>query len=868
MPTRLGPFLLLFIGVIQVEAEYCSLYTECVAVARLEERLCLGNSRKRPFWLPQLNDPHECHEKLKADYKRLELLEVELDSAFTSCTLEKNGTQNENASCSRIAENTPKFVRGRTIDYVPTHCFSGIDARTTRQCGPLKRCCSSVIGCESILSSSPEYDRIKAAAFEMRKRANDCERGLEIPPLAEYRSTVKKPNGGMEDEKKEKSILTPSGTITITVTDISTTPASTATATTEKSESNPEEHEATTVTTSPIRVDAEESANRTSYNDLNTAIFDHLDKHEKQVKEMLEKEGQPVHPSTTPEPEFLDQPHLSFPTGTTGKGSASSEVQVPASGDKVEEAEADFGLSIGRGQSSDDTLIDQTLSSLFKAAEVPSDESRLAGDTVRSEARFTEGENGQAESPLRGVVTSAPMILIPDNSDGPRRAPIPSTNCGLKRLRATKSFKMEKILNLLGENQNSDDMQEIRGLLDNWQNEVRATLLDAKRRNKNRAIDQALDKLIDHFDTVNIGLLKESANANFEESEYPDEDAQIAAMECEPIGDEEGSGGDRIDGSGSTETPVEGSGAIEGSGTEQPTTGEPTQWTEIRRTENGDKIVVDGGVEKIVFGDGSLQIDNKANVTDTDEAPVNTEWMQRYRAEVERLHKDREDEFGGRNESSCDLYMRCRNQMHLALDGCAWRFASVKILMSLAESSESLLYRGDDLCDPSDRPFYESLYELMIKRNGKIRECLEDKNKNIFDKAVCIPYPPEKSALYDDALLRILSVDYPKSAQCFGDANLIQEKCSRLRECCPHFDRCREDSLDIALEQAILSKTAQVNERKQYCLRSKARTNFKQTLRDLLGKGSWKTIEMIRNGEIGAKVGGFDRLRYRKVYRV
>ncbi|CAJ0577876.1 unnamed protein product, partial [Mesorhabditis spiculigera] len=79
---------------------------------------------------------------------------------------------------------------------------------------------------------------------------------------------------------------------------------------------------------------------------------------------------------------------------------------------------------------------------------------------------------------------------------------------------------------------------------------------------------------------------------------------------------------------------------------------------------------------------------------------------------------------------------------------------------------------------------------------------------------------------------------------------------------------CREDSLDIALEQGILSKTAQVNERKQECLRSKARSNFKQTLRDMLGKGDWKTIQLVRNGDIGSKVGGFDRLRYRKVYRI
>ncbi|PIO62341.1 hypothetical protein TELCIR_16109 [Teladorsagia circumcincta] len=66
---------------------------------------------------------------------------------------------------------------------------------------------------------------------------------------------------------------------------------------------------------------------------------------------------------------------------------------------------------------------------------------------------------------------------------------------------------------------------------------------------------------------------------------------------------------------------------------------------------------------------------------------------------------------------------------------------------------------------------------------------------------------------------------------CYRDANLIQEKCSKLRECCPNFDRCRQETMDINLEQAIISKTARMNEDKQNCLKTKAREAFKNTLR-------------------------------------
>ncbi|KHJ83435.1 hypothetical protein OESDEN_16868 [Oesophagostomum dentatum] len=169
--------------------------------------------------------------------------------------------------------------------------------------------------------------------------------------------------------------------------------------------------------------------------------------------------------------------------------------------------------------------------------------------------------------------------------------------------------------------------------------------------------------------------------------------------------------------------------------------------------------------------------------------------------------------------------------MHLAVDSCAWRFASSKIISTLAESAESLLYKGDDLCDPTEQPLYEELYELIIKRNSRLRGCLDKKNAAFFATSVCVAYSSSDHVRFNSALLRLLTEDYKHSSQCFRDANLIQEKCTKLRECCPNFDSCRQETLDITLEQAIISKTARLNEDKQNCLKEKAREAFKTTLR-------------------------------------
>ncbi|KAK6037055.1 hypothetical protein COOONC_25440 [Cooperia oncophora] len=211
--------------------------------------------------------------------------------------------------------------------------------------------------------------------------------------------------------------------------------------------------------------------------------------------------------------------------------------------------------------------------------------------------------------------------------------------------------------------------------------------------------------------------------------------------------------------------------------------------------------IPDGVNKLLVSGEDSLNVDHPSTSIEKDskiadptrDDAIIEQWSNdEYKRELEKYKKEHHinaTSSGLRNETACDLYMRCRNQMHMAVDSCAWRFASSKILPSLVESAESLLYRAEELCDPAEQPFYEELYEMMIKRNTRLRDCLDKKNEKFFETSVCLPYSPVKHLMYGSAFIRLLSEDYKESSACFRDANLIQEKCTKLRECCPNFDR-------------------------------------------------------------------------------
>ncbi|VDN35342.1 unnamed protein product, partial [Cylicostephanus goldi] len=124
-------------------------------------------------------------------------------------------------------------------------------------------------------------------------------------------------------------------------------------------------------------------------------------------------------------------------------------------------------------------------------------------------------------------------------------------------------------------------------------------------------------------------------------------------------------------------------------------------------TEVRNHVVVEDGVEKLILNDGDTTADSNIDAGSSkvfvDEKPSanndksgSHEWSnEEYKRELNKYKKKHHINSTNepRNETSCDLYMRCRNQMHLAVDSCAWRFASGKVLPTLAESAESLLYK-------------------------------------------------------------------------------------------------------------------------------------------------------------------------------
>uniref|UniRef100_A0A0N5ANH5 Apple domain-containing protein n=1 Tax=Syphacia muris TaxID=451379 RepID=A0A0N5ANH5_9BILA len=57
----------------------CEEYFECEAIAKLQDRLCVGNSLN-PYWLPTASDD-KCYLKLKNDYihSRLRVAMIQMD---------------------------------------------------------------------------------------------------------------------------------------------------------------------------------------------------------------------------------------------------------------------------------------------------------------------------------------------------------------------------------------------------------------------------------------------------------------------------------------------------------------------------------------------------------------------------------------------------------------------------------------------------------------------------------------------------------------------------------------------------------------------------------------------------------------------
>ncbi|CAD6199335.1 unnamed protein product [Caenorhabditis auriculariae] len=705
--------------------QFCERYVECAAVALLEERLCLGNSRMRPFWLPAKRDPNNCHEKLKNDYIALERLEEESDSQMSACLLENfvplDGDKQE--SCTwQVLEKAPRFtVKRRSIAHVPTNCFAGVQKRVERECGPLAACCSSLAKCTSLNSESNVQKIAKTTRENMRKRAADCEKGLNVVPLQLEHL------GFSSDEKIDDS-LAPFKNLNVRFHH-------------NPSKSDPQK-------TSPTGL-------------VNVRFSTGKEDVEGKASRLLIRKGDVSEEEKTPS--------LDFPEG--------GDARIKSPKEKIGEHTVSFTNALKKTNDYKEKLrkwdrskqINQELDSLLDAAQI---------STVLSGFVPMGTVTPSSSQETTHLVLSNPVIMFPKEKKEKK-----SQQCEV-----SKSEKLSKILALLGEKANSSDMRQIRTLLVEWESEQKRRSLTEKQQKYVHEVENAMEELLRKFD--NIEALRKNATLD----------------DCQTLTDD-----------------------------------------------NGDTIVVQQGVPTIVLGNvddvlkDSKSVEMKSFISDD------------YKKEIEAYRKEHQI-WGNpanttiRNETTCDMYMRCRNQMNLAVDSCAWRFASDKLLATMAESAESLLYKDDAMCAENDEEAYVRLYEGIISRNRKLRLCLDKRNEKFFEQSVCMAYSKKEQVSYDEAMVRLLFAEYKRSSDCFDDANLIQTKCMKLRECCPNFDKCREETMDSGQEMDIISTTAHINERKHECIKSRAKDAFKQVIRELLTKGAKETLERLKGGRLGVEI--------------
>ncbi|WKX95169.1 hypothetical protein Q1695_011990 [Nippostrongylus brasiliensis] len=834
--------------------QFCERYVECAAVATLEERLCLGNSLLRPYWLPQAKDKYNCHETLKNDYKMLEKMEEDLDKKLSSCLLQFTvATSAVEERCnSAVLRSSPRFSFGRTINYVPTHCFLGRQNRINRECAAVRNCCPATNQCSSV-SSSSEAKRIEAFRIKLRERAKDCAKGLPVAKLP-------LPQG--YDAEDSSNSAAPVGNVNVRFTQGSGD---------DKKSTGEYEWECEVFSGESgsvnVRIRTEESGYGDDIGGSAGEISKPIPEDDKYLKVHFSRESQRNQQNRA---ELTDdngsltlatQPRLAFPDDKMAIATKEGVVVVNIHPENsTARRKPDHVISKQSHEKAFQHALKNTneykekiskinsaeaaregLESLLKAGQVSAKSAPVPSKAAEKPSLKASGAVrslemiGDDDDPRNGeFVTTAPVIFVDKKASA--RAMNRSGACMEQAMKA-QTEKLQHILTMLGEKSDSDDMHEIKELIDQWHNQFRRKVVTAKEKTTKIEISRALEDLIQQFDRVNLQLIKSQINATFDEGDYPEEDAKVFESQCDPL---------------LVNHIMEGNLGRE----PQPDQSGPSKHKFDRgnvtfsSNTDGERTVVEDGVEKVILAGGDvvgMSIDNdvrsigkggSGDAGDSDKEIIHNWTNEEYKRELEKYRKEHRinSPTDGRNETSCDIYMRCRNQMHLAVDSCAWRFANAKILPSLAESAESLLYKAEDLCDPDDQPLYEDLYEKMIRRNSLLRSCLDEKNEKFFSSSLCIPYSSVEHLIYSSAFMRLLSEDYKHSSQCYNDANLIQQKCTKLRECCPNFDSCRQETIDVNLEQAIISTTARINEGKHNCLKKKAREAFKLTLRGLLGR--------------------------------
>lgn len=744
-------------------SNYCAAFVECAAVSLLEERLCLGNSLWRPYWLPERKDPFDCHQKLKNDYTTLERLEEELDGQLVACLNENSKPleKKTNEQCQLVGR-PPRFSFSRTITYVPNHCFTGVKRRIERQCGQLIKCCPSIEKCKLLSSESTLQKMINTTRTNLRKRADDCKKGMPVSPIILDGVLFS------EDETQERT-WSPTGHVNVRFTD----------------EESKRSH-----------LKQQEGGGRKD--GFVNVRFTTQQENEERARKLLIRYGDK-------EGDGLTLPKLSYPPQQPSKKEFEQKFdaamrKTDSIKQRIETLDRSKIAKEGFDSLIDAATVSETINNMPPMGTVTLLESNDDNVVVEDSGDKSSVSSSIVFGSSSESVTTSPIIFV-------EKIAVPQKNQTIERCRVSTTLRFSNILKMLGENPNSKDFKEVKGLVEKFEQKLKGKELSDDQKNKAKLIEKSLEMLLENFDDTDYKKLEKDVEKVVNETQ------DLPICEEEEVTNSTIITSESVDDATST----------------------------MLVDDNGDKFIIQKGATTLVVG-GDKE-DDKIEKKDGEEVIKNF-ISEEYKVEIEAFRREHNlwtkqnsnTTLIKRNETTCDMYMRCRSQMHLAVDSCAWRFASDQLLATMAESAESLLFKDDGVCSQKDGDKFVQLYESMIKRNDKLRVCLDDKNEKFFEESVCLAYPEERRHEYDDALRRLLntSFEYSKSRECFHDANLIQEKCTHLRDCCPNFDECREETFEVEIERTIINLTATINEIKQECVKRKAKEAVKNVVRQLL----------------------------------
>ncbi|KAK0394898.1 hypothetical protein QR680_000998 [Steinernema hermaphroditum] len=817
---------------LELPVAFCEHYVECEAVSRLEERLCIGNTRLMPFWLPPLSrspSKTRCYQLLKPEYEKLDRLERQFESQLLACMIEQvmplSGSQQ--TACDKVLlKRAPKFsFSNRSLDYIPTNCFQG-KKRIDRQCGKLRTCCSSYQSCTEAVATSHLSSAITNLKKAIREIGKNCDLGLDV-------RTGRRPVFSSDEEGAYRQ---PTGNITVTVHHNGSVasdqlpiqregylrvrfhhaPNDTNDAKRKDENlgqvSNPValKNETFTKVTFPKKPSSSatvsEGGNSTKLTEKQGALtfesaipprtppklFEATTSQPPEKKQLVVK----TEPETTP-----GKPIIEGPAGLKQLGGHLNKLVLQNAGRPTVKTESihDSAESLensGSASSEEPTTdIDNSLAELDKREKdraTPSISEEVPSDPVTSGAvLFVSERTTQAVKTSGGATTASP----------PHKRAKYARGCARRRLAGVKTAQSADSINsILSEAGDipEEDANELKGLFETWYKSIKAKLQEAKKNSTAPIITDAYDHVLEKLDKMSDKFIGQINATSFDESEYPEDDASISNTICDPIVDETG----------------------------------------IENKENETLLVTSSGEEP---GMGLMieKAETETEVTKWDNDEYKKE-IKQFR-EMSARHRNTISKLEDRTLTECDHFLRCRHQ--------------VSHQSPIFQSTESLLNNDEDPCNGENYEDINLLYEMVIARNSKLRKCLRKEEIALEGEkgTTCATLVNLKEDT-DDIVKAFMNTTYDSPVACYDTVNSIQERCFKLRDCCPNFESCRESSHDSENERNILEKTAVINANNHRCVREQMRDTLAKMMVDVLQPGAKKiTLKQRLEGKLKLK---------------